>query len=249
GPQLQRFPPGRLVCGRTLLSGRPTLSATHHHRHGREPHRTRRHHPNRTAILYLLARTFGSGLCRGGARPLGDRKHAALDSRRHLPRGSVTSAHRQRRQQYGGGGPPRPPSWPPSRRPTGHQTTPQARRLGPTILAGNSRAAPATAVLTSTRCPVSRAKGIPGSTRKMKLYRRLGEAGAAMLLLLAPAMWNGFPFLQYDSGGYLARWVEGYLVPSRSTGYRLFSLAGWPLGLLPGGLFPAGAPRLVIWFL
>src|SRR5262249_54335656 len=35
-----------------------------------------------------------------------------------------------------------------------------------------------------------RGKGIPGSTRKMKLYRRLGEAGAAMLLLLAPAMWN-----------------------------------------------------------
>jgi predicted transposase YbfD/YdcC len=34
------------------------------------PHRTRRHHPNRTAILYLVAHTFGSGLCRSGARPL-----------------------------------------------------------------------------------------------------------------------------------------------------------------------------------
>ena len=38
----------------------------------------------------------------------------------------------------------------------------------------------------------------------MRAYRRLGEALAATLLLLAPAMWNRFPFLQYDSGGYLA---------------------------------------------
>jgi hypothetical protein len=46
----------------------------------------------------------------------------------------------------------------------------------------------------------------------MKSYRRLGEVVAATLLLLAPAMWNGFPFLQYDSGGYLARWFEGMLL-------------------------------------
>ena len=29
-------------------------------------------------------------------------------------------------------------------------------------------------------------------------------------MLLAPALWNGFPLLQYDTGGYLARWYEGY---------------------------------------
>jgi hypothetical protein len=67
----------------------------------------------------------------------------------------------------------------------------------------------------------------------MKAYGRLGEAVAATLLLLAPAMWNGFPFLQYDSGGYLARWFEGYLVPSRSTVYGLFAVAGWPLDFWP----------------
>jgi hypothetical protein len=49
----------------------------------------------------------------------------------------------------------------------------------------------------------------------------LGRA-AATLVLLAPAIWNGFPLLQYDTGGYLARWQEGYLVPSRSTVYGLF---------------------------
>ena len=57
---------------------------------------------------------------------------------------------------------------------------------------------------------------------------------AAMLMLLAPALWNGFPLLQYDSGGYFARWYEGTLEESRSTVYGLFAVAlarpnFWPL--------------------
>ena len=53
-------------------------------------------------------------------------------------------------------------------------------------------------------------------------------------ILLAPAIWNGFPLLEYDIGGYLARWFEGYLVPSRPGAYGLL-LAGtacfkfWPV--------------------
>ena len=52
-------------------------------------------------------------------------------------------------------------------------------------------------------------------------------------LLLAPAIWNGYPLLQYDTGGYLARWYEGYLVPSRSTVFGLYLHVGegtrfWP---------------------
>jgi hypothetical protein len=42
------------------------------------------------------------------------------------------------------------------------------------------------------------------------------------LFLIAPALWNGYPLLQWDTGGYLARWYEGYLVPSRSTVFGLF---------------------------
>ena len=42
------------------------------------------------------------------------------------------------------------------------------------------------------------------------------------LFLLAPALWNGYPLLQWDTGGYLARWYEGYLVPSRSTVFGLY---------------------------
>jgi hypothetical protein len=62
---------------------------------------------------------------------------------------------------------------------------------------------------------------------------RLSDSGltrAAVLLipvampvvLIAPALWNGYPLLQWDTGGYLARWYEGYLVPSRSTVFGLY---------------------------
>jgi hypothetical protein len=49
-----------------------------------------------------------------------------------------------------------------------------------------------------------------------------GIAVAIPLMLLAPAFWNGYPILQSDTGGYLARWYEGYLVPSRSTVFGLY---------------------------
>src|SRR5260370_29999485 len=48
------------------------------------------------------------------------------------------------------------------------------------------------------------------------------SAIAIPLILIAPALWNGYPLLQWDTGGYLARWYEGYLVPSRSTVFGLY---------------------------
>src|SRR4051812_3082875 len=56
----------------------------------------------------------------------------------------------------------------------------------------------------------------------MTVLRRSAAFLTAMLMLLAPALWNGFPLLQYDTGGYLARWYEGTLEVSRSTVYGLF---------------------------
>ena len=58
-----------------------------------------------------------------------------------------------------------------------------------------------------------------------------------LVTLLLPALWNGYPLLQFDTGGYLARWYEGYLVPSRSTVFALFLHLGeglhfWPQLLL-----------------
>ncbi len=59
------------------------------------------------------------------------------------------------------------------------------------------------------------------------------ESAVETLLLLLPALWNHFPLLEYDTGGYLARWYEGYLVPSRPAPYGLFLNIGsffdfWP---------------------
>jgi hypothetical protein len=56
----------------------------------------------------------------------------------------------------------------------------------------------------------------------------------SIALLIAPALWNGFPLLQYDTGGYLARWHEGTLVPSRAVVYGLMLNVGtaaafWPV--------------------
>jgi len=43
----------------------------------------------------------------------------------------------------------------------------------------------------------------------------------SLAVLIAPAIWNGFPLLQYDTGGYFVRWYEGTLAVSRSVVYGL----------------------------
>src|SRR5580698_7794571 len=69
-----------------------------------------------------------------------------------------------------------------------------------------------------------------GSSINTQILRaRIGDqtgiwvaAAAIPLMLIAPALWNGYPLLQWDTGGYLARWYEGYLVTSRSTVFGLY---------------------------
>src|SRR5262245_61261096 len=68
----------------------------------------------------------------------------------------------------------------------------------------------------------------------------------AMLVLIGPALWNGFPILQYDTGGYLARWYEGYLVPSRPGAYGLVLAAAVPLNFWPVVVLQAA---LTLWVL
>ena len=75
---------------------------------------------------------------------------------------------------------------------------------------------------------------------------RFGSTISATLILLLPALWNRFPLLEYDTGGYLARWFEGYLVPSRSTTYGLFLTAGWPLDFWPIVILQAAAAVWII---
>jgi len=68
----------------------------------------------------------------------------------------------------------------------------------------------------------------------------------SIALLMAPALWNGFALLQWDTGGYLARWYEGYLVPSRAVVYGLILAAGDPLAFWPVLLLQAA---LTVWIL
>lgn len=101
------------------------------------------------------------------------------------------------------------------------------------------------------------------STRKTGLAVGLAAFAFAVLLLCAPAIWNGYPLLQYDTGGYLARWHEGTLEIARSTAYALFlhlgerphfwpvvaiqaALTAWVLGVLLRALGLARGPAPVL---
>jgi hypothetical protein len=66
----------------------------------------------------------------------------------------------------------------------------------------------------------------------------------SMAVLSAPAIWNRFPLLQYDTGGYLARWYEPYLVPSRAVAYGLILNGGAALSFWPVVL---GQSALTVW--
>ncbi len=55
-----------------------------------------------------------------------------------------------------------------------------------------------------------------------------------VLCLMAPALWNGFPLMEWDTGGYLARWYDHTLVVNRAVPYGLVlnlgsALAFWPV--------------------
>jgi hypothetical protein len=64
---------------------------------------------------------------------------------------------------------------------------------------------------------------------------------ACLALLLAPALWNGFPLLQYDTGGYLAPWFDHRLAVNRPVPYGLLLVAGqwldfWPVLVVQSAL-------------
>jgi hypothetical protein len=69
-----------------------------------------------------------------------------------------------------------------------------------------------------------------------------GAAGLTILALIYPALYNGFPLVFYDTGGYIARAFEPELVPGRSVayGYLLWvlelGLAYWPAILVQSGV-------------
>jgi len=56
----------------------------------------------------------------------------------------------------------------------------------------------------------------------------LSALGAAVLVMLAPAVWNGFPFMFYDTGAFIEMAIQGGFKPERSAFYSIFLSAFWP---------------------
>ena len=72
-------------------------------------------------------------------------------------------------------------------------------------------------------------------------------ASAAMVLaLMAPALWNGFPLIFPDTGGYLDRPLFGTLGLGRSALYGLFLYAGAPFAFWPNAIAQSA---LTVWLI
>jgi hypothetical protein len=85
---------------------------------------------------------------------------------------------------------------------------------------------------------------MPSSTT---IAKRVVATAAATLILLLPALWNGFPFLTWgDSAAYITRWFEGTLSANRSATYGLFVAAGSRLDFWPVLILQAAAAVWVI---
>ena len=67
-----------------------------------------------------------------------------------------------------------------------------------------------------------------------------------MAVLLSPVIWNGFPLVFADTGGYLERSFDGTLEIGRSALYGTFLAAGIPLNFWPNVTIQAA---LTFWIL
>ncbi|MGE4559287.1 MAG: hypothetical protein AB7E77_03720, partial [Desulfobulbus sp.] len=69
------------------------------------------------------------------------------------------------------------------------------------------------------------AEGSPRNHLLKKIFLGLASLVcwlASLALLQAPALWNGYPLVFYDTGGYVEAALNRYLVPGRSLFYGLF---------------------------
>lgn len=67
-----------------------------------------------------------------------------------------------------------------------------------------------------------------------------------LLALMAPALWNGFPLIFPDTGGYLDRPILGTLGMGRSALYGLFLYTGVPFSFWPNAVLQSA---LTIWLI
>jgi hypothetical protein len=84
--------------------------------------------------------------------------------------------------------------------------------------------------------PTMAAQGERAQASRSQAARLLGRGGlytVMVAIMLAPAIWNGFPFVFADTGGYLERPFEGTLELGRSALYGAFLAAGLPTFFWP----------------
>jgi hypothetical protein len=76
----------------------------------------------------------------------------------------------------------------------------------------------------------------------MHKVRWASAISIGLLVLLYPALYNGFPLVFYDTGGYIGRAFEAGLMPGRSSTYGYFlrvlelGLAYWPVLMTQAGM-------------
>jgi hypothetical protein len=81
--------------------------------------------------------------------------------------------------------------------------------------------------------------GAAAAAPKFGLSTVLAGLGASAAFVL-PAVWNGFPLVFHDSGGYLAAFMDRELGFGRSAAYGAFLAAGLPLAFWPAIIVQAG---------
>jgi hypothetical protein len=87
----------------------------------------------------------------------------------------------------------------------------------------------------------------PATTTEKTAALTWAFAGTMMVLvLMAPALWNGFPLIFPDTGGYLLRPIKGDLAMGRSAFYGLFLYLGIPLSFWPNALLQSA---LTVWLI
>src|SRR3954464_6821475 len=94
--------------------------------------------------------------------------------------------------------------------------------------------------------PANRAAAPAGDARRTRMtgiIRALRwpiTAVAMIAALLWPALWNGFPIVFYDTGGYLDAAMSGILANGRSTLYGFFLRLGVPTNFCLNVIVQAG---------
>jgi hypothetical protein len=85
-----------------------------------------------------------------------------------------------------------------------------------------------------------------GRMPSTKTIAWIAAASLGLIVLLTPALVNGFPFVFADTGGYLARPFERTLALGRSAFYGLFLAAGIAFDFWPNIMIQAGLTAWVL---